>query len=130
MKIKRDMNLFAGAARAAGILLAAAVLAAMAAGCEDDSFPHTPPDGQGSLIVDNRTGDRLEVFINGVESTRVDNYDYEAYDLDPGVCRVVLQERHGSRSYREDVDILEGRQTVMRVRWFDSYSYEVDIYFD
>ncbi len=80
--------------------------------------------------MDNRTGDRLEVFINGAESNRVDNYDYEAYDLDPGVCRVVLQERHGSRSYREDVDILEGRQTIMRVRWFDSYSYEVDIYFD
>lgn len=130
MKICRVIKACLPAARAAGAILAAAGLAAMAAGCEDDSFPHTPPDGQGSLIVDNRTGDRLEVFINGAESNRVDNYDYEAYDLDPGVCRVVLQERHGSRSYREDVDILEGRQTIMRVRWFDSYSYEVDIYFD
>jgi len=70
------------------------------------------------------------VFINGIESNRVSEYDYEAYDLNPGVHRVVIQERHGSRSYRDDVDILEGKLTVMRVRWFDSYSYTVDIYFD
>jgi len=114
---------------AAAAILAAA-LALMAAGCEDDSFSHKPPAGLGSLIVDNHTGDRLEVFINGIESNRVSAYDYEAYDLNPGVHRVVIQERHGSRSYRDDVDILEGKLTVMRVRWFDSYSYTVDIYFD
>ena len=100
------------------------------AGCESDSFSHKPPAGMGSLIVDNHSGDRLDVFINGIESNRVDTYDYEPYDLNPGMYRVVIQEHNGSRSYRDDVDILEGKLTVMRVRWHDSYGYSVDIYLD
>ncbi|MFN2350454.1 MAG: hypothetical protein ABR497_00750 [Kiritimatiellia bacterium] len=109
-------------------LLALALLCS--SGCETDSFRHNPPPGQGSLIVDNQTWDRLEVFVDGSETNRVGAYDYEYYDLDPLVYRVVLMGPSGRRSHRADLDILEGRKTVMRVRWRDDYNYSVSIYFD
>jgi hypothetical protein len=130
MKLNQNMKFGLYLARAAVIGIAVG-LAAMLTGCEDDSFSHKPPDGQGCLIVDNCTSDRLKVFIDGFEATpRVSAYDDEAYDLNPGVYRVVLQERHGHRSCREDVDILEGRQTIMRVHLSDNYKYNTHVYFD
>lgn len=130
MKLNQIMKLRLCVVRAATIAVAVG-LSAMLTGCEDDSFSHKPPDGQGCLIVDNCTGDRLKVFIDGFESTtRVNAYDDEAYDLDPGVYRVVLQERNGKRSCREDVDILEGRQTIMRVHHSGHYQYNAHVYFD
>ena len=41
------------------------------AGCDNSDFDHDPPAGQGSLIVDNFTGDRVRVYIDGEEAQSV-----------------------------------------------------------
>jgi hypothetical protein len=61
----------------------------------------------------------------------VSDFDHEAFDLAPGIHRVVLDESHGSRNWRGDVDVLEGKLTVLEVNTgFDSSDYDVRIYFD
>ena len=130
MKIARIKSTHRSVVNVGIWLLSLGLISLCMTGCESDSFSHKPPEGMGSLIVDNQTGDRLEVYVNGIETNRVSAYDYEASDLEPGVYRVVVQERHGSRSYRNDVDILDDKLTVMQVRWSSSYSYSVRIYFD
>ena len=86
----------------------------LAGGCfSDDVFDHSPPAGQGSVVVDNRTGRDLNVFIGGIQVERVGARRWRAYDRDPGVYRVVLEERNGIRNFRDDVDVLDGRLTVL-----------------
>ncbi len=102
-------------------------------GClSDDRFDHKTPSGQGSILVDNRSSRELDVFINGVQMDRVRARRWRAYDVDPGVHRVVLDERRGDRNFRGDVDVLARRLTVMDVTTdpnrFDRFS--VLIYFD
>jgi hypothetical protein len=100
--------------------------------CDDrDRFDHTPPSGQGSMIVDNLTADDLLVYVNGRSVFTVDDYDHELVDLNPGVYRVVVDERHGFHSYYGDLDILEGQLTVIEVKGYSSADdYDVRIYFD
>ncbi len=99
--------------------------------CESERFSHEPPLGCGSLIVDNRTGDRLLVYIDGRSMDDVDRYDYEIYDMNPDVIRVVIDERNGFRNWRGDVDILEGQLTVMEIDAdYISDEYTALIYFD
>ena len=61
----------------------------------------------------------------------LDAREDEAYDLDPGVHRVVLDEQSGDRAYSTDVDILENRRTVMdvTVSGFDG-DYDVAVFYD
>lgn len=102
------------------------------AGCEDDEFDHTPPSGQGSLIVDNHTADDIDLFVNGAWVTRVDGGDEAVVDLEPGLYRIVLNDEDDLRSFRDDVDVLEGRLTVLDVT-LDGVSlgaYRVLLYFD
>jgi len=118
-----------------GIIFKCFLLASLAAalmGCENDSFDHHPPAGQGSLIVNNKTVDDLHVYISEHYTNDVSDFDYEIYDLDPSVCRVVLDEKGGYRSYRGDVDVLEGQLTVLTV-WrnpFSTSEYDVNIHFE
>lgn len=85
-----------------------------AAGCESDDLPdHEPPPGQGSLIVDNRTFYRLDVYLDGQKQGSVDDFDDRVFDLDPGVHRLVLEpDRDDMDAVAADVDLLEGRRTV------------------
>lgn len=101
------------------------------AGCDDD-FNHHPPAGMGSLIVDNATDNKIYVYLNGYETNSVQYYDYEYYDLNPGVYRVVLEEKNGPRSYRDDVDLLKDQRTVLEVKTDAASSsyYDVRVYFD
>lgn len=86
----------------------------LAGGCfGDDDFDHRPPAGQGSVVVDNRTGRDLNVFIDGIQVDRVGARRWRAYDRDPGVYRVVLEERNGIRNFRDEVDVLDGRLTIL-----------------
>ena len=98
----------------------------------DDRLDHRPPSGQGSIIVDNRTSREINVFIDGDEQSRVRARRWRAYDVDPGVYRMVLDERNGERNYRDDVDVLERRLTILDVTAdpdrFDRFS--VFVYFD
>ena len=115
------------AARLAGGIILALGLCA----CDGDDWNHTPPAGMGSIIVDNRTTDGVNVYLDGYYTNRVSDFDNEAFDLAPGIHRVVLDESHGSRNWRSDVDVLEGKLTVIEVNnGFYSSDYDVRIYFD
>jgi hypothetical protein len=114
--------------------LLAPVLTVTLASCDlsnDDDDDHDVPDGQGSLIVDNNSADEISVFVDGIKVKNLGDYSDWAYDLDPGVHRVVLDQSGGDRSYREDIDILKGRRTVLdvSVHTFDS-EYDVAVFFD
>lgn len=99
--------------------------------CDGGGWNHTPPAGMGSIIVDNRTDDGVNVYLDGYYTNRVSDFDHEAFDLAPGIRRVVLDESRGSRNWRGDVDVLEGKLTVIEVNTgFYSSDYDVRIYFD
>ena len=60
--------------------------------CDGDDWKHTPPAGMGSIIVDNRTADGVNVYLDGYYTNRVSDFDNEAFDLAPAIHRVVLDE--------------------------------------
>jgi hypothetical protein len=94
------------------LLLAASLLLT---GCEDDPRDRRPPEGQGSLLVINNTVNNLAVFIDGERVGGVDGFKDRAFDRDPGLYRIILDERDGDRSFRDDLDVLVGRVTVIEV---------------
>lgn len=96
--------------------LAAAALAAVVAGCEEDTYGHRPPAGMGAIVLDNFTGDDINVFIDGQSVGRLDDYDDRAFDLAPGLHRVVLDARSSPRYGAWDVDVIADRLTVIRIR--------------
>ena len=99
--------------------------------CDGDDWNHKPPAGMGSIIVDNRTIDGVNVYLDGYYTNRVSDFDHEVFDLAPAIHRVVLDESHGSRAWRGDVDVLEGKLTVLEIHaGFYISDYEVRIYFD
>ena len=115
------------ATRLAGVMILALGLCA----CDGDDWSHKPPAGMGSIIVDNRTTDGVNVYLEGTYTKRVSDFDHEAFDLAPATYRVVLDEAHGSRNWRDDVDVLEGKLTVLEVNnGYYSSDYNVRIYFD
>jgi len=100
-------------------------------GCESDRFDHTPPAGQGTLIVDNLTSDTLLVYVDGHGVFDVSDNDHELIDLEPGVCRVVIDEKNGFHSYADYTDILDGQLTVLEVDGYSSANtYSVKVYYD
>jgi hypothetical protein len=109
-------------------------VAFLLAGCDydDDDYSHDPAPGKGALIVENRTGDDIAVYVDGARLEDADEDDDTAYDLSPGVRRVVLDQRGGDATFRGDVDIIEGRLTVMDVAFdsFDLDEFDVAIFFD
>ena len=114
---------------------AAGILSGMllvAGGCEDDEFDHDPPEGMGTLVVDNWTSDRIYVYIDGEEKESVTDDKHRYYDLAPGVYRVVLEGDDNDRTWRDDVDVLDDRLTVLHVREaaFDPDDFDVHEYFD
>lgn len=113
------------------VAVAAAAGCLLLAGCDDENFSHNPPPGQGSIIVDNRSVDVIHVYIGGLYANDVGDFDDEAYDRDPGLYRVVLDQKSGSRSYSHDVDVIEGKLTVLKVNIDEfSWEYDVQIYYD
>ncbi|MCE9614374.1 MAG: hypothetical protein K8T26_08860 [Lentisphaerae bacterium] len=96
-----------------GALLAGLLLAS---GCDTtEDFDHTAPPGQGALIVDNNGEMNVSVYVDGVLIGEVNDGHWEAFDLTPGVPRVVLDETNGDRTFAADVDILEGRNSILDV---------------
>ena len=102
-------------------------------GCEwdDDPTDHDVPPGQGLIVVDNNSGDDIAVYIDGKREKDADAYEDEPYTVAPGLHRVILDQRSGSRSYRDDIDAVEGRRTILdvTVRAGDN-EYDVAVYFD
>ena len=118
---------------AVAIAIVALQLAWVTTGCESDNYTdHKPPAGDGSLVVDNHTGDDISIFVDGAYKAKVDSSSDRILDMAPGLYRVVLtEEDHGDRSYRADVDILDGRLTVLEV-WIstDPHAYDVTTRFE
>ena len=116
------------------VLLVTGVLAL--SGCDlsadDDDYDHRPPSGMGSLIIDNHTDDDISVYVDGVETNKAPEDDWKAYDLSPGQYRIVLEQRGGDHSFSGDIDVLEGRQTILDVEYAfgDPYRYDVFIRYD
>jgi len=87
-------------------------------GCEDDDdyLDHVPPAGQGSLIVDNRTAIDFNLFVDGESAGEVKDGRERIIDLEPGIRRVVLDDDDDIyTSFRDDIDILEGQLTILKV---------------
>ena len=110
------------------VVLALAVAAGLLGGCDEDEYDHEPPAGQGTLVVDNFTGDRLQVYLDGelVESVTAGKHRF--YDLSPGLRRVVLDGDDVRRTWAGDVDILEGRLTVAEVKDNSNYYDDFDVW--
>lgn len=111
-----------------------AITSLLATGCDwedDDYTDHEPPAGKGSIVVDNNTADDIKVYIEGVRVADVNDFDDRAYDLNPGVYRVVLDQDGGDRTFRDDVDVIEGRLTILDVSidLFDPDDYDVEVFF-
>ncbi len=119
-------------ASAFAILLVSTALTWLGCDSSDDDFDHDPPDGKGTLYVDNHTGDDLNVFIDGIEVKGVDGNDYEYYDLDPGEHRLVINTDKSWRRWSGDVDVLLGKRSIAEVSLdlSDTYAYDVFVYFD
>ena len=105
--------------RATRTVTAALLLAIFATGCEEKNYDHVPPAGRGSLVLDNYTADRIRVFLDGGDAGELSRYGDAAWDLPPGLHRVVLDQREGPRHTAWDVDIITGRLTVIRIRVSD-----------
>ncbi len=93
----------------------ACVALLVSSGCHDDRRfeRHTPPPGQGALLVDNGAPNHLRVYIDSVrQDPDARRSRITSYDLDPGLYRLVLEERRTGRNARLDVDILADRNTV------------------
>lgn len=118
-------------------VLVLTALLPLVVGCDwDDSDDHEdyqPPEGVGALRVDNNTGDDIRVYVDGVQQGTTGDYSDRVFNLNPGVYRVVLDQKNGDRSYRDDIDIIENRLTVLDVSYdndpFDD-DYDVEVFFD
>ncbi|MCZ7590879.1 MAG: hypothetical protein M5U15_01435 [Kiritimatiellae bacterium] len=123
------MNIF----RAACVIAAFSAIGLLAAGCDLDnhgSRKHNPPDGYGALVVENNSSRDIRVYIDGKEAGKVSDYSNRPFDLLPGVHRIILDERHGDRSWRDDVDIIEARLTILDVSSGWDNDFDVRVFFD
>lgn len=105
------------------------------AGCnldEEDDYDVVPSAGKGMLVVDNETTGDINLYVGGQSRGQVDDDSYLPAELTPGVYRVVLDGDDDDRIWGADVDILEGRLTVLRVSEDsnDRYDYDVTTDFD
>lgn len=125
----------AGSLRSLCALMAVCAFSVFAAGCDMDEgyLDHRPPAGKGTLIIDNHTGDDVGVYLDGHRLGLASEYDNRIDDLDPGAYRLVLTEDHdGTRSYGMDIDILDGRLTIVDVSTTtgSTSSYQVSVRFE
>jgi|GEM_PF-2318368 len=109
MKLSRRLLMRIGCICIAALLLCQ--------GCDDDDYlDHNPPEGQGSIVVDNLTAIDFELFVDGEFIAEVDGGRERIVDVDTGIRRVVLDDSDDIvGSFREDIDVLEGRLTILRV---------------
>ncbi|HMO51570.1 MAG TPA: hypothetical protein PKE26_01810 [Kiritimatiellia bacterium] len=112
------------------IAVLACLLVIGLSGCDDD-LDHQPPAGQGAVIINNQTGSDIRVFLDGEEQPTVRAYRDRAIDRPPGVYRLVLDQRGGDRTFRDDIDVIANRLTVVDVATdpFHGARYDVAVFF-
>lgn len=116
----------AGVCRRWVLGMAALLLMLLGAGCDEESdgdFDFVPSAGKGGLVVENNTASDINLYLNGISRGEVDDDSYLPVEVTPGVYRIVLDEDDGDRQYGADIDILEGRLTVVRV-YIETGSYD------
>ena len=113
------------------VCLMALTLGSASSDCDDDrGSDRNPPAGQGSIVVDNLTRNNIRVFVNG-ENVGVAKDDRKTgFDFNPGVYRVILDEAGGDQTFRDDIDVLEGRVTVLEVAIGSPTRFDVFVFFD
>ncbi len=113
-------------------LLGVCLAALLAGGCDDDVYSRDPTEGMGLLVVDNFTGSRLRVYLDGEQVDSVSSGNHRYYEREPGIYRVALDGHNTDRSWSGDVDLLENRRTVLEVRGYTANYREFDVrmYFD
>lgn len=95
-------------------MLMAGVLALT--GCDEDrAYDNKPAEGRGGLVVDNHTDEEMRVYIDGEKLGRVNPYDARYFEVEPGVQRVVVDADEYYRTWRDDVDVVEQRRTVIDI---------------
>lgn len=115
-------------------IIALLALTAMIWGCDedDDNINHTPAAGMGALGIDNETSSDIDVYINGSKFSSVNNWRVRAWDLEPGVYRLVLNDEDGYRNYSDDIDILADKVTELTVTDSTAHRdrFEVETHYD
>jgi hypothetical protein len=101
-----------------------------ASSCDDEDFDRVPPEGQGSIIIDNNTSDDVRFFLDGVLIEEIDDDRKKGFDFDPGTYRVVLEQDGGDQNFRDDIDVLEGRLTILDVAFGFGVEYDVLVFFE
>lgn len=107
--------------------ISAACLSACKLGEDRD---HVPPQGYGALFVENNTSRELRVYVDGDLVGSVGRYSDRPFDLKPGVYRVVLDQKDSARNWRDDIDIINGRLTVLDVADGIGAGLDVVVFFD
>jgi hypothetical protein len=105
----------------------------LAGGCNEEVPADEPlPEGKGSLVLSNLTADTVNVYVGGVQTTVVAAVSQSVVYMYPGLYRVVLDQEGGTRNYRDDVDILRGRRTILHIGYStaDTNLYSVVLEFD
>lgn len=97
------------------LLLTLVAAALSTSSCETKTYDHTPPPGKGSIVVDNNSGSDTELYLNGSFVGKAESGDVTVFDISPGQYRLVLAETDGYRNYRDYVDVLENRLTILDV---------------
>jgi hypothetical protein len=103
-------------------------------GCDrwDDGVDHHPPDGQAALAITNRTAHDLRVYLDGNLLMTAGDWETAIRDLAPGTARLVLDERGGDRYDARDIDLMEGRVTVVEVEesLYNAGRYDIFVHLD
>lgn len=112
--------------------MAVAILSAAGCDWEASTTDHDPKPGKGAIVIENNTGSKINVYIDGRSFGQAGDFDEKAIDLNPGVYRVVLDESGGSRTYRDDVDVILGKNTILDVAAdpFDTTRYDVAVFIE
>ena len=88
---------------------------AFSCGCEDDEIEHRPPVGLAAIGIDNNTASDIEVYIDGERKVTVGDWSEKAFDMEPGLYRLVLNDEDEERSYADDIDLIVDNLTEVTV---------------
>lgn len=97
-------------------LLSVALAITVAACDHGEGDDVNPSAGHGALVVENNSASDFDFYVDGSYANKVEAGDVDSTELEPGVVRVFLRQRNGDHEgFGDDVDILSGRRSVVRI---------------